>query len=57
MVTPFASLHARGRICMESHIRFFRLFVDPQTLDPHLTTDATSAQIIVEVFGGLVTIL
>lgn len=25
-------------------------------MDPHLTTDATSAQIIIEVFGGLVTI-
>ncbi len=36
--------------------RFVRLFVDPPTLDPHLTTDATSAQVIVEVFGGLVTI-
>ena len=36
--------------------RFVRLFVDPPTLDPHLPTDATSAQIIVEVFGGLVTI-
>ena len=36
--------------------RFVRLFVDPPTLDPHLTTDATSAQIIVEVYGGLVTI-
>ena len=36
--------------------RFVRLFIDPPTLDPHLTTDATSAQIIVEVFGGLVTI-
>lgn len=33
-----------------------RLFSDPATLDPHLTTDATSATIIVEVFGGLVTI-
>ena len=33
-----------------------RLYVDPPTLDPHLTTDATSAQIIIEVFGGLVTI-
>ena len=29
---------------------------DPPTLDPHLTTDSTSATIIVEVFGGLVTI-
>ena len=36
--------------------RFVRLFIDPPTLDPHLTTDATSAQVIVEVFGGLVTI-
>ena len=36
--------------------RLVRLFVDPPTLDPHLTTDATSAQIIIEVFGGLVTI-
>ena len=36
--------------------RLIRLYVDPPTLDPHVTTDATSAQIIVEVFGGLVTI-
>lgn len=36
--------------------RFVRLFIDPPTLDPHLTTDATSAQLIVEVFGGLMTI-
>ena len=36
--------------------RFVRLYVDPPSLDPHLTTDATSAQVIVEVFGGLVTI-
>ena len=33
-----------------------RLFSDPPTLDPHLTTDATSATVIIEVFGGLVTI-
>ena len=33
-----------------------RLFSDPPTLDPHLTTDTASATIIVEVFGGLVTI-
>ena len=33
-----------------------RLWADPPTLDPHLTTDVTSATIIVEVFGGLVTI-
>ena len=36
--------------------KFVQLFVDPPTLDPHVTTDATSARIIVEVFGGLVTI-
>ena len=36
--------------------RLVQLFVDPPTFDPHLTTDATSARIIVEVFGGLVTI-
>ena len=29
---------------------------DPPTLDPHKTTDSTSATIIVEIFGGLVTI-
>ena len=39
-----------------STAKFVQLFVDPPTLDPHLTTDATSARIIVEVFGGLVTI-
>ena len=36
--------------------QFIRLWSDPATLDPHLTTDATSASIIVEIFGGLVTI-
>ena len=36
--------------------RLVRLFIDPPTLDPHITTDARSAQIIVELFGGLVTI-
>ena len=35
---------------------FVRVWADPPTLDPHLTTDATSAVVIVEVFGGLVTI-
>ena len=33
-----------------------RLGGDPPTLDPHRTTDATSATYIIEVFGGLVTI-
>ncbi len=31
------------------------LGADPPTLDPHLTTDATSASYIVEIFSGLVT--
>ena len=30
------------------------LWSDPPTLDPHLTTDATSAGIVVELFSGLV---
>ena len=33
-----------------------RVFRDPPTLDPHLTTDTASANFIVEIFGGLVTI-
>ncbi|MFQ5934243.1 MAG: peptide ABC transporter substrate-binding protein, partial [Dehalococcoidia bacterium] len=33
-----------------------RLFDDPPTLDPHLTSDTTSATIVVEVFSGLVSI-
>ena len=33
-----------------------RLGADPTTLDPHLTGDVRSALIIVEVFGGLVTL-
>ena len=41
---------------IESGGRLVRLYSDPPTLDPHLTTDAGSAAIIVEVFGGLVTI-
>ena len=31
-----------------------RLWADPPTLDPHLTSDTTSAGIVVEVFSGLV---
>jgi ABC-type transport system substrate-binding protein len=58
--TPAAALDA-GPSAVDSGERvaggrLVRLFVDPPTLDPHLTTDATSAQIIIEVFGGLVTI-
>ena len=34
---------------------FRRLWSDPPTLDPHLTTDTTSSGIVVELFSGLVT--
>ena len=33
---------------------FNRLWSDPPTLDPHLTSDTTSSAIVVEIFGGLV---
>ncbi|MCH7746225.1 MAG: hypothetical protein IIC84_09145, partial [Chloroflexi bacterium] len=33
---------------------FRRLWADPPTLDPHLTSDTTSAGIVVEIFSGLV---
>ena len=33
---------------------FRRLWSDPPTLDPHLTSDTTSAGIVVEIFSGLV---
>ena len=33
---------------------FNRLWSDPPTLDPHLTSDTTSSAIVVELFGGLV---
>ena len=33
-----------------------RLGSDPPTLDPHLNSDVTSAQYIIEIFGGLLTI-
>ena len=36
--------------------RLVRLGPEPPTLDPHLTTDASSALYIVEIFGGLMTI-
>ena len=36
--------------------KLVRLFVDPPTLDQHISNDATSAQVIVEIHGGLVTI-
>ena len=33
---------------------FRRLWADPPTLDPHLTSDTTSAGVVVEIFSGLV---
>ncbi len=33
-----------------------RLWDDPPTLDPHLTSDVSASVVVVEVFGGLVTI-
>ena len=33
---------------------FRRLWADPPTLDPHLSTDTTSAGLVVEIFSGLV---
>ena len=33
---------------------FRRLWADPPTLDPHLTSDTTSAALVVEIFSGLV---
>ena len=35
---------------------FTRLFSDPPTLDPALTSDTSSAFVVIEVFSGLVTI-
>src|SRR5918999_2611191 len=33
-----------------------RLYTDPPTLEPHLTTDASSSGLVQEIFGGLVTL-
>ena len=35
---------------------FRRLWADPPTLDPHLTSDTTSAGLVVEIYSGLVTL-
>ena len=35
---------------------FRRLWADPPTLDPHLTSDTTSAFLVVEIYSGLVTL-
>ena len=58
--TPTATPEATGEAPNASQPTqggtLMRLWDDPPTLDPHLTGDVTSAVIIVEVFGGLVTI-
>ncbi|MCH2504649.1 MAG: peptide ABC transporter substrate-binding protein [Dehalococcoidia bacterium] len=50
------SVSARGRVERHAGGRRVRLFSDPPPRDPHITTDSTSAVIVNEVFGGLVTI-
>ncbi len=50
------SVSPSGRVERPAGGRLVRLFSDPPTLDPHITTDSTSAVIVNEVFGGLVTI-
>ena len=52
---PVASGEALIRSQFPQGGTLLRLWVDPPTLDPHLTGDVNSAVIIVEVFGGLVT--
>ena len=58
--TPTLSAEATREPVSESQVTrggtLVRLGSDPPTLDPHLTGDTDSAVIIVEVFGGLVTI-
>ena len=50
------SVSPPGKVERPTGGRLVRLFSDPPTLDPHITTDSTSAVIVNEVFGGLVTI-
>ena len=50
------SVSPPGRVERPAGGRLVRLFSDPPTLDPHITTDSTSAVIVNEVFGGLATI-
>ena len=58
--SPTTPPEATGEASIGSQVpqggTLMRLWSDPPTLDPHLTGDVTSAVIIVEVFGGLVTI-
>ena len=59
VATPFSEVNASEAKAQGRRIdggTMFRLGSDPPTLDPHMTTDATSATYIIEVFGGLVTI-
>ena len=57
--TPTPSPEATAEAPIRSQVpqggTLLRLWVDPPTLDPHLSGDHDSAVIIVEVFGGLVT--
>lgn len=50
--TPLSPVVAPASVGTSGGI-FRRLWADPPTLDPHLTSDTTSAGIVVEVFSGL----
>ena len=52
---PAVSGMEEGSESGESGGVFRRLWSDPPTLDPHLTTDTTSSGVVVELFSGLVT--
>lgn len=58
--TPASSPEAASQALIQSNVPqggiLLRLGSDPPTLDPHLTGDTSSAVVIVEVYGGLVTI-
>ena len=56
-VAPVAQAASTEPVTERPHEGTFRrLWSDPPTLDPHLTSDTTSAGIVVEIFGGLVTL-
>ena len=55
-VTEEASAAPRVASETTSGGTFRRLWSDPPTLDPHLTSDTTSAFIVVEIFSGLVSL-
>ena len=55
-VAPAAAMEDKSAEAEERSGGIFRrLWSDPPTLDPHLTTDTTSSGIVVELFSGLVT--